>query len=228
MVNYLTVAQGRKVRRKKELIPILLPSEIKKIIDKSEDPRDQCLVALLFCYGRRINEVLELQRQDFELVNNLLSFATFNEKSFRKERKSPFVIERYVKRKTFKGRKSTPYEGLLYYEEIRPSLDLESDMGNLLGNYITNYLDALQDGDYLFPPKKRGVGFIHQPQAYNILRSLDDRLWLHAMRHINFTRMARVLRDNPYDLHTMTFHKQFKSTMEYIQREDVREKLKKL
>jgi integrase len=48
MVNYKTLNDGRKPRRNKAYIPILEPEEINKIIMKAKNPRDKCLVALLY------------------------------------------------------------------------------------------------------------------------------------------------------------------------------------
>lgn len=211
-------------RRNAETIPILSPASVGEICEKAESPRDACLVALLYMSGRRIGEVLGLRKTDFLRVGNIMYFTTFNEKSWRKKKTGDFQVEKHVQ---FKD-----YDGIVYYEKITPKFSLTSPSGKKLGHYVVDYLDSLEDNGYLFPAFKR-VRHVSRPhigrvRAYQIVRSLDERLWLHAFRHINFTRMATVYRDDPMSMHRLTFHKQFKSTEGYIHKKETEERLEKM
>lgn len=219
-MNRRTIREGRNPRRSEKLIPILGPSEVEEIILKAENPRDRALVILLYLSGRRIGELLGLKRRDFTILpNSDLEFTTFNEKTFRISPTGNYQFENVIDRG--KGPE------LVYYQEIKPEIVMDSDSGRILGHYLLDYLNNLKLDDYLFPPRRRGKLFIHQPRAYQIIRGLDQRLWLHAMRHIRFTILARAYRDDPYSLHRRTFHTRFESTMEYIQSEDDRERMRR-
>jgi len=211
-------------RRPTESIPILNPEEIKEVIDRASCPRDQCLVALLYLTGRRINEILPLRSSDFIIEKDEVSFTTFNEKSFRMDKQGVFNVEREV---DFKYKN---YKGVVYYEKIRPMFLKSSKSGRILSHYVLDYLKSLQDDEYLFPPFKLGRDrpYISSTRAYQILRKLDERLWLHALRHIDFTRLAEVYKDDPVSLHRLTFHRQFESTLNYIQVRKTKDRLKKL
>jgi len=230
LVNRKTKAEGRITRRNKALIPILEPEEVDQIIRKSTNKRDQCLVALLYLTGRRIMEILSLKKSDFVLPENfkIVTFRCQNEKSWRTERKGTFSIERHGNYKMRKDGKIVHYK-TKYYEEIQPSYSTEGPSGQLLSHYVIDYLQGLGDSDYLFAPSRlSSADHINQPRAYQILRSLDDRLWLHALRHINFSRMAVVYRDDPRAMHDLTFHRRFESTIGYIKNLEKGERLAKL
>ena len=220
MTNKKTVLTGRKVRRPSTEVPILPSEEIAEICSRANNQRDACLVALLYLTGRRIEEVLPLRKQDFNVArpnfkieesDYIVSFTTRNEKSWRREKQGKFNIP--IVRKD----KATGEDGVFYYEKIEPSFSLLSPSGKILGPYVMNHLDSIYPHSYLFPPYKASGGdHINQPRAYQIIRKLDERLWLHAMRHLAFTRWAEVYKANPTSMHELTFHKQFESTLKYI------------
>ncbi len=234
MVNNQTLETGRVPRRSASEIPILEPVELDQILQRSECKRDACLVATPYLSGRRIGEVLPLRKLDFTLTNpSLITFKTFNEKSFRRKRTSRYSVEKrgdyfYWEKYSDGTKKKIPY-ATRWYEAISPQWSREGPSGSLLSQYVTDHLEDLEDGDYLFPPYRRSSrDYINQPRAYQILRALDERLWLHALRHIDFTRMARVYRDDPVAMHRLTFHKRFESTLGYIAQEKKKDKLAEL
>ena len=236
MTNTKTLETGRTPRRSTTEIPILEPAEVNQILSKSACLRDACLVALLYLTGRRIGEVLPLRWVDFVTSNpSLITFKTFNEKSFRRKRTAKYSIEKhglyfYVEKFSDGTKKKIPYT-TRWYESIEPQWSKNGPSGSLLTHYVLDHLNKLkEDGDdYLFPPHRRSSrDYINQPRAYQIIRALDERLWLHAMRHIGFTRMARVYRDDPVAMHRQTFHKRFESTLGYIKEEEKGDKLAKL
>jgi hypothetical protein len=143
-------------------------------------------------------------------------FKTFNEKSFRSKRRSPFIVSRieYPER---------------FYEQIEPEYSTMGPSGQLLDHYVKAHLHPLKAEEYLFPPHRSSSRrYINQPRAYQIIRALDERLWLHAMRHIDFTRMAEIYQDDPVAMHRLTFHRRFESTLNYIKNVEKGDKLKKM
>ena len=230
MVNTKTLKTGRVPRRSTSEIPILEPLEVDQIVQKSVCPRDACLVVTPYLSGRRIGEVLPLRKLDFTLTQpSLITYKTFNEKSFRMKKTGRYTIPK-MGNFTLKKRDGTIINyDTRYYEAIEPQWSRDGPSGKLLSHYVEDYLATLSDEDYLFPPYRRSSrDYINQPRAYQILRALDERLWLHALRHIDFTRMARVYKDDPVAMHRLTFHKRFESTLEYIHEEEKEDKLTKL
>lgn len=232
MTNTRTLETGRVPRRSTSEIPILEPEEIDQICMKAVYPRDSCLIALLYLIGRRIGEVVPLRLGDFVTSNpRVITVKTFNEKSFRQTRAGRYNIVKHGDYKMKKKDGTIVNYDTRYYESIEPSFSTQGPSGKLLGHYVTNYLFLLKydGGDYLFPPYRRSSGeHIKQSRSYQILRALDERLWLHAMRHMDFTRMARVYKKNPVAMHRLTFHKRFESTLEYIHEEGKGDNLAKL
>jgi integrase len=223
-LNKQTLITGRVPRRNSNEIPILEPQEVTTILERSECSRDACLVAILYLSGRRIQEILTLRKRDFILSNpERVTFKTFNEKVFRLERKGRFT---YPIEGKF-SRKGVSYT-TRWYEMIQPQYSPNGLSGKLLHPYVIAHLDQLKDEDYLFAPKSHSDRpYINQSRAYDILRKMDDRLWLHAFRHMTFTRLARLYKDNPLGLHSLTFHKRFDSTIGYIQDVEKGDKLAK-
>jgi integrase len=230
MVNTLTLETGRKPRRNTNNIPMLEPEEVVQILTKAECNRDACLVSLLYLTGRRVQEILSLQKKDFSLSNpNRVVFRTFNEKCFRLTKQGRFSI---MKNGEFTKKAKN---GLVvkytqrFYEMIEPEYSPIGVSGKLLNHYVIDYLATLKDEDYLFAPfKDYGRAYINQSRAYQIVRKMDDRLWLHSFRHINFSRLAKIYKNNPIDMHFITFHHRFDSTMEYIHNVEKTNKLKKM
>lgn len=211
-----------KNRRSKSQIPQLSPSELRNILEsKAERLRDSCLIALLYLSGRRIGEVLPLQKRDFNFnETRFLSFRTFNEKTYRSYPSSDYKLESMME--------SIHGPQVVYYEEINPKFSLHSPSGRELSPFILKHLESLSDQDYLFAPLRRNRKFINASRAYQIITAMEPRLWLHALRHLRFTAYGRAYRDNPMAMHDITFHKRFESTMEYIRPAEVEERLQRV
>ena len=218
--------RGGHNRRPASEIPILEPVEIAKICERANTTRDECMIALLYLSGRRIGEILPLQKQSFNVSkpgftlaqnNYIVSFITKNEKSWRTKKTGNFSIP------VVKG------DIVKYYEKIEPRFSMRGPSGKALGQYVLDYLTMLRNDDFLFRPERLSThDYITRQQAYKILRKIDDRLWLHAIRHMTFTRMADQYTDDPVEMHRLTFHRQFKSTLEYIQAKKAEDKLEKI
>lgn len=229
MVNRLTLDTGRKARRNTNEIPMLEPLDVVEILKKAECDRDACLVALLYLSGRRVQEILALQKKDFSFSNpERVSFKTFNEKCFKPYRVGRFSIMK-------KGQYTLRWKGWVipyntrYYEAINPQYSPQGLSGLLLNHFVVDYLAKLKDDEYLFAPHRDyGRLYLNQSRAYQIIRKMDERLWLHAFRHINFTRLARVYKDNPLGMHSLTYHHRFETTIGYIRDIEKGDRLKEI
>jgi integrase len=236
--NTKTVAQGRRTRRPASDIVIMTPEEIAKICRRAKQPRDACLLALMYMSGRRIGELLPLQKKNFNVANPrfilsenkfVVSFTTFNEKSWRSKKQSTFSIERPVDNFYMKDEHKIRCYVIRWYEKIEPKFSTQGPSGLALWHFIDTYLNELGNEDYLFAPDSHSEReFINQPRAYNIIKGMDERLWLHATRHMCFTRMAELFKDDPKEMHVLTFHKRFESTLKYIKTVSAEDKLANL
>ena len=187
-------------RRQVDSVQPLTWTKIENQLTVIDDPRAQCLIALLYLSGRRINEVLHLQKKDFKVEPNRISFETFNEKVYRKKPTGDFQIPR-------NGR---------YYERIHPHWRTDTDSGESLTVFLIQTLDSLpKPTDYLFP-RLKGVGHIHCNMAYKIVRFYFPDAWPHLFRHERFTEVAKAYQQDPVAMHRFTFHKRFESTLQYI------------
>lgn len=186
-------------RNPENLEPITLDC-LKDICDRAKESRESCLFSLLYLSGRRLSEVLELQKKDILLNNSWITFYTFNAKNFRREQTSQYSILR----------------GERFYERIRVTFTTESDTGKTLSPYILKHLDSIQPDDYLFHhrlSKKRHIG---ARSAELIMHSLEPKLWAHALRHLRFTQVAEAYQDDPLAMHSFTHHHSFASTERYL------------
>ncbi len=164
-----------------------------------DDPRAACLIALLYLSGRRICEVLELQKKSFKVEEKRISFETFNEKVYRKKPTGNFQIP----------------IGERFYERIRPHWRTDTESGKALTIFVANTLASLDQESYLFKSlrSKEPIGY---PMAYKIVRFNLPDAWPHLLRHERFTEVSKVYRSDPVAMHRFTFHKRFESTLQYI------------
>lgn len=192
------------------------------------EPRDSGLVALLYLSGRRVNEVLPLQKKDFHVEEKRISFETFNEKVYRKNQQSDFTIKLTIDRQRAKRDANNKiicpiqyekYEDELYFQRIRPHWRTDTDSGKALTFFVTERLGSLAQEDYLFS-KHKGQGYIGYGMAYQIIRFHFPEIWPHLLRHERFTEVARVYRNDPVAMHRFTFHKRFESTLQYIRNQE--------
>lgn len=211
----------RKVEDTKPLSYLDLAKRLESIED---DARAQRLIAILYLSGRRANEVLELRKEDLKVDGNRVSFETFNEKVYRKNRTGNFQIPREGKYSFYdrETKKTIDYD-LAYYERIRPHWRLDTLSGRALTKYLTNTLGSLSPKDYLFP-RLKGSGHIHYQMLYKIIRFYLPDAWPHILRHERFTEVVRAYANDPVASHRFTFHKRFESTLQYV-REQEEEKI---
>lgn len=202
-------------RRRVEDVKALTYQYLEFICETIKQPRDNCLLALLYLSGRRINEILHLQKQDFKIEDKRISFETFNEKDWHSTQSGEYTVKRYVVFKDFKKRKTPPFKGYKYYRRIRPHWRTDSESGKCLTKYLLQRLGSLVEKDYVFK-RLRGGGHIHYQMAYKIVRHYIPDAWPHLFRHERFTEISKAYQDNPVGMHRYTFHKRFESTLKYI------------
>lgn len=188
-----------------------------KCLDMSA--RDSCLVALLYLSGRRIGEILHLQKQDFTITEDRVSFWTFNLKVFRRKPVGNYSIpiEGDFIAKDPKTKEITPYT-TRYYERINPHWKTTSEAGKSLSSFVLERVGSLiKKEDYLFQkergkePEPFGYGW-----AYQIIRYHFPDMWPHLLRHERFTEVFRIYKDDLMSAHEFTFHKRFESNKPYI------------
>lgn len=192
---------GNKRRKVEDSKPLTYEDIALTLLDIRE-PRNQCLIALLYLSGRRIGEVLHLQRKHFRVDANRISFETFNEKVYRSKRGGNYTIRRKNK----------------FYERIRPHWRTDTLSGKALTIFVTNTLDSLDIEAYLFKPFRGKQKHIGYGMAYKIVRYYLPDAWPHLLRHERFTEASKIYKDNPVAMHRFTFHKRFESTLQYIRR----------
>lgn len=204
------------IRRKVEDAKPLSWEDIALKLEDVTEQRDQCLIALLYLSGRRINEILGVQKKDFKREKNRISFETFNEKDYQKTQRGDHTYKRYVNFAMFKNRKSPPFEGELYFRRIRPHWLTTTESGKALSRYVVERLGSLKETGYLFAPLQGHGEHIGYGMAYQIIKFYFPSAWPHLFRHERFTEAAKLYQKNPLDLHRFTFHKRLENTFKYI------------
>ena len=189
---------GSKRRKIEDTKPLDLDHLETKLYDM--EPRDSCLVALLYLSGRRITEILGLKKKDFKIEDKRISFETFNEKVYRKKQTGAFTI----------------LIGDRYYERIRPHWRTDIGTGKRLTIFVAKRLGSLSELDHLFNAYKHSNHPIGYQMAYKIVRFNFPDTWPHLYRHERFTEVAKAYRSDPVAMHRFTFHKRFESTLQYI------------
>lgn len=177
-----------------------------KILDKSDDTRNRCLLALLYLSGRRVVEVLHLKKHDIKIDKTFMSFETFNEKCFRSRKQGDYSVQ-------IEDR---------FYEKINVSFSVSSEAYKKLGHYIHEHLEELEEDDYLFG-RRKGTGHIHYNMAYKMIRFMCPEIWPHWLRHQRFSYVTEQLKELPtadliYSLKDFTKHHRTDSTLAYIHR----------
>lgn len=202
----------------------------------AENTRDACLVALLFLSGRRISELIALQKRDLQLTSSgFLTVSTFNEKNFRYTPNREYTVEKEGEYTEYlKSYNPENYEkqtikiprALRYYMPIRIDISRSTASYRELGRYIENHLATLTEEDYVFHRMGRWghmKGHIGRVCAYKIITKLDPSIWLHWFRHQRFTQVYNIAKAKSNDaldvvmiLHDFTKHKRIDNTMKYI------------
>jgi len=207
-------------RRSSEEIEAKTLGYLAEICQRGNNTRDRCLPALLFLSGRRIGELLELKRKDFEINEKLIRFTTFNEKTYRTSPSGTYRLESL--RETNEG-----YE-IIYYQQIEPTFSLKSETGKVLGDFVVEHLENLGEEDYVFSHLSDQRKHIKRQMAWRIIVGLEPRVWPHWFRHQRFTQITNIFKSDPLVTHRFTFHKRFESTLQYYHVAEKKEQLERI
>lgn len=176
------------------------------ICQRATTTRDACLPSMLFLSGRRISEVVGLQKKDITINQDFMTINTFNLKAFRSTPNKEFTLLMREK----------------YYSLIAIDISRTTEAYQKLGVFIEAHLQSLKENEYVFE-RQRGTGHIGSGMAYLIVRSLDPDVWPHWFRHQRFTQVYNVTKNyatDPFDvvmaLHDFTKHRRIDTTMNYI------------
>ena len=211
-MEYMTKRYGNIRRPIEEARRLGSPQFLAGVCDKAENSRDACLVALTFLSGRRIGELLELKRKDVQVYENEVTFATFNEKNYRRKEIGGYKIAR----------------GDRFYEQIRPIFPTIGPTGSLLSPYVLKHLEGLEPLDYVLHDLRSKRRHIHRRMALRIIVTLEPSIWLHWLRHARFTQVAQVYRDDLMSFHDFTFHKRIENSLGYVSRARTQERLREI
>ena len=140
----------------------------------------ECLIALLWLFGKRIREVLKLKRKDVWARGNSL-YVRFHVLK-KKSREDEAIPKRYLKRITLEN----PYT-----------------------KYVLGYVKAIKDPEtYLFHGRSKdrvrkvkmkkkvyvyhlkNEGMMSPEKAWKIIKFLNPKAWCHLFRHSIATQMA--------------------------------------
>jgi integrase len=157
---------------------ILRSFEINRILE-SADSWLQCVIALAWMFGKRINEILRIRREDIYTDKEYLYVRFFVGK--KKTRKDTPVPKPYLKRITLEN----PY-----------------------CKYVLSYVQTIKEG-YIFPSNskprakrffdkrmqvwreyRREGGYITPELAYYYLKKIAPNTWWHLFRESLATEMA--------------------------------------
>ena len=142
----------------------------------------QCLIALLWLFGKRITENLKLKREDIEIHDNNLYVHFFVLK--KKRQKAAVIPHRKLKRMTLEN----PYvKYVLQYIEtiVNPGAPLFPGRSR---HQIVTVKNKELEKTYVYDQKHKPR--MSRQHAYRILKGLDPKAWLHLFRHSVATEMA--------------------------------------
>ena len=139
--------------------------------------RDACLVSMLWIFGKRIIENLDLQREDLWIQDNMIN------------------VRFHVRKK--RGARIKDESGkTIGYHPPRPADTVRMKRKTLehpLAHFIVDYISELKEGPnpYLYPsprrkynPSERKYQYSHitSVRAWQILKSLKEDIWPHWFR----------------------------------------------
>lgn len=131
---------------------ILRKKEILELIHESNDSRIRALVATLFTFGKRISEIISLDRDDFEI-------------------KEPFLIVRFqVLKKRFQAESGVPQK---YTKRIRTD--------HYLAEYIINHISRIDEGPVFVKDARRMSRFTAYRELKKLDVNIWPHLFRHSL-----------------------------------------------
>lgn len=136
---------------------VLNAIEVAHMIDKSPTPEIRCMVALLYNYGMRVTEMIEIKIGDIRIKNDYL----------------------YIRTKTLKARaKVIPEKRTLKRHLSNPFM-------NYILEHYNSVINSNQV--WLFPSPYNIGSHITRKTVLNIVTRLDPTVWCHLFRHTRAT-----------------------------------------
>lgn len=149
----------------------------------------QCLVAILWLFGKRIGEVVRLKTEDIFIKDNQLCIRFLVLK--KKTREDPGVLRLYTKRITL----DNPYT-----------------------DYVIDYWEPNKDRErFLFPRPSTKTGHIFREYAWAVLKMVKEDISAHLFRHSLATQMAED-GASAYELVTWFDWDRTDTALEYVRR----------
>jgi len=172
----------------------LTPDDIYNKIALLDNPRDRCMMAIIYLCGARIQEVVRYQektwgKKEVYLItekkqgrNKVQDYKNpIYGRIFPSVRKGDFTIERFEDRevmvfniRNLKNRQKRQKRKLI-------PCPLDNEMNRKFIKLITFYTDSLEDGEELFPIGKRRAEQILEKTGFNP----------HFLREVRLTHMVR-------------------------------------
>jgi integrase len=158
----------------------LRQEEFDKIIhdcDKVAKPlRLRCILGIIWIFGKRINEVLKLKREDLWFSNGYL-VVRFN---VGKKRRNEAVRKTYIKQTIETSKYVQQY--------IKPYID-KIERGYIFASYGKGEHKRVIMGSKVYEYELEG-GHIHPSRVRQQLKEINETVWPHLIRHSLATRMA--------------------------------------
>jgi len=147
---------------------IIRINELDQILTKSEKLNKyglpgrawQCLISIMWLFGKRVSEVICLKTSDIEVFDNYLIIRFI---VLKKRKKSKGIIRTYTKRITL----DNPYT-----------------------EFIVKWWNEIKNGEYLFPRPQTKMGHIYRQYVNEFLKKVKVEISPHLFRHSLATRMA--------------------------------------
>jgi len=164
---------------------ILRKPEIDEMLSKADD-RLKCIIALLWIFGKRINEILRLKKEDIWTDQNFL-YVRFQVSKKRSWKKTP-IPETYVK----KIRLEHPYVPYIlnWISHVKSGFIFPGRSQARKVRVRTKYKNRKGDeviGEYEYI---REGGHLTRQRVYQLLKEINPNAWLHLFRESLATYMA--------------------------------------
>jgi len=121
----------------------------------------QCLISIMWLYGKRISEIVSLKTTAIRIDLNYLNILFLVLK--KRAKKDPGIQYPFMKRMT---------------------------LDNEYTKYVTDWYSQVKDGEYVFPRPQTRMGYIYRQYAHNVLKEISPRISCHLFRHSLATQMA--------------------------------------
>jgi len=157
---------------------ILRKPEIDAMLEKADD-RLKCIIALAWIFGKRINEILRLKREDVWVQGDFL-FARFHVGK-KKERQAQIIPKPYLK----KIRIAHPYvPHILNWIE-------KFERGYIFPSYGVGYRKKVYSKKYdkVYIYQVAG-GYLTSQRVWQLLKKINPNVWCHLFRESLATWMA--------------------------------------